>query len=442
MTTIIPSHNDRRAAGIDVGSEQLFVAVADGPVRVFSSFSFSLRQLRDHLIAQKVTTVAMEATGVYWLPVYEILDEAGLEVCVVNAAHARNLPARKTDMNDCQWIAHLHDKQMLNSGFIPSAALRELRDYTRLRQDHIEMSTPHILHIHKALDQMNIKIHEVLSDITGWSGQRMLQAIIDGVRQPESLLALCDGQVLKTKRQRMLDALDGRWKESQVFALRQAYENWLHYKKQIAACDQQIAKVLERLAPSASPDPEAELKTKGRRMHKNAPAINDLDELMVRITGGCDLTQIPCLTSYSVMQIIAEVGTDMTRWKSAKHFTAWLGVAPGSRQSGKTKKAQPRFRGKAGHLFCRVAQSLARSKYLALGGFYRRIRGRRGGQVANIAAARKLAVLFYNTLRFGWAYVEQGLAEYEKKYKEQNLKRLRATAKHLGMQLVPEPQSA
>lgn len=434
------SQTERHAAGIDVGSEQLFVATAPGAVRVFSSFTASLIELKDYLLEQKVTTVAMEATGVYWLPAYEVLEEAGLEVWVVNAAHVRNLPARKTDMKDCQWLAELHSKQLLNSGFIPPTVIRELRDYTRLRQDHIEMSTPHILHIQKALDQMNIKIHEVLSDMTGASGQRLVQAIIEGVRAPELLLGLCDAQVLKHKRQRMLAALQGRWKESQVFALRQAYENWLQYQKQIAACDQQIAQVLQRLAAQApAPTGEPEAKHKAKRLHKNAPAIRDLDQLIVRITGGRDLSRLPGLTSYSLMQIIAEVGTDMTRWKSPKHFTAWLGVAPGSRQSGKTRKSQPRFRGKAGRLFCVVSQSLAQSKYLALGGFYRRIRGKRGGQVANIAAARKLAVLFYNTLRFGWEYVEQGLAEYEKKYKEQYLKRLRVAAKRLGMQLVPEP---
>jgi len=280
-----------------------------------------------------------------------------------------------------------------------------------------------------------------LSDITGASGQRMVNAIIEGVRSPDKLLELCDAQVLKTKRHRMLEALRGRWKESQVFALRQAYENWRHYQGQIAACDQQIAQVLERLAQQAPPLPPqdgAPAEQKNKRLRKNAPTINGLDQVMLRITGGSDLTRIPCLTSYSVMQIIAEVGTDMTRWKNAKHFTAWLGVAPGSRQSGKTKKSQPRFRGKAGRLFCVISQALAQSKYLALGGFYRRIRGKRGGQVANIAAARKIAVLFYNTLRFGWAYVEQGLDEYEKKYKEQYLKRLKAAAKKVGMQLVTE----
>jgi transposase len=441
------SPTERRAAGIDVGSEQLFVAVGPGSVRVFSSFTASLMQLKDYLLEQQVTTVAMEATGVYWLPAYEVLEEAGLEVCVVNAAHARNLPARKTDMKDCQWLAELHAKQMLNSGFIPPTAIRELRDYTRLRQDHLEMGCPHILHMQKALDQMNLKIHEVLSDLTGVSGQRLVQAIIDGVREREMLVALCDPQVLKHKRQRMLDALEGRWKPSQLFALRQAYENWQHYQKQIAACDQQIALVLERLAPPApGPTGESEAKTevkiKSKRLQKNAPVIANLDQLMVRITGGQDLSQLPCLTSYSIMQIVAEVGTDMAQWKDAKHFTAWLGVAPGSRQSGKSRKSQPRFRGKAGRLFCAVAQSLAQSKYLALGGFYRRVRGRRGGQIANIAAARKLAVLFYNTLRFGWDYVEQGLVEYEKKYKEQYIKRLRSAAKHLGMQLVPEPTTA
>jgi transposase len=430
----------RRAAGIDVGSEQLFTAVEAGPVRVFSSFTAPLLQLKDFLLAQGVTTVAMEATGVYWLPVFEVLEEAGLEVCVVNAAHVRNLPARKTDMKDCQWLAELHAKQLLNSGFIPPADIRQLRDYSRLRQDHIELASPHVLHMHKALDQMNIKIHEVLSDLTGSSGRRLVEAILAGERQPEVLVNLCETQVLNSKKAQVLAALEGRWKESQVFALRQAYESWNHYQKQIAACDGQIAQVLEGLAAQRPPValPPTGLPP-GKRLHKNAPAIKNLRSLMLTLTGGQDLTQLPCLTDYSTMQLVAEVGTDMTRWQSDKHFTAWLGLAPGSRQSGKTKKSQPRFRGKAGRLFCVVAQSLARSKYLALGGFYRRIRGRRGGQVANIAAARKLAVLFYNTLRHGWKYVEQGLVEYEKKYREQSLKRLRRTAKNFGMQLIPEP---
>jgi transposase len=432
----------RRAAGIDVGSEQLFVAVAAGPVRVFSTFTTALIQIKEHLLAQQVTTVAMEATGVYWVPIFEVLEEAGLEVYVVNAAHARNLPARKTDMKDCQWLAELHSKQMLNSGFIPPAAIRELRDYTRLRQDHIQMATPHILHMQKALDQMNLKIHEVLSDLTGASGQRLVEAILGGERQPERLVELCDVLVLKNKRAQMIEALQGRWKESQLFALRQAYENWGHYQKQIAACDQQMGRVLERLAARQPVRLAPAGATARKRLHKNAPAVKNLGSLLLTLTGGHDLTQLPCLTNYSILQLLAEVGTDMTRWPDAKHFTAWLGLAPGSRQSGKTKKSQPRFRGKAGKLFCVVAQSLAQSKYLALGGFYRRIRGRHGGQVANIAAARKVAVLFYNTLRHGWNYVEQGLLEYEKKYKEQYLKRLKATAKRFGMQLVPEPAAS
>jgi transposase len=432
-----PKH-ERRAAGIDVGSEKLFVAVASGPVKVFAAFTCALIELKEHLLEQKVTTVAMEATGVYWIPVFEVLEEAGLEVCVVNAAHARNLPARKTDMNDCQWLAELHRKRMLNSGFIPPVAIRELRDYTRLRADHVQMASPHILHMQKALDQMNLKIHDVLSDLTGFSGRRLVEAIIAGERRPEILLELCDGQVLKNKRAQLLAALQGRWKQSQLFALRQAYENWTHYQKQIAACDEQIRLLLQRLAEQ-NPAPPPDAAGKPKRLHKNGPDIQDLNPLIRRITGGQDLSQLPCLTDYSVMQIIAETGTDMTRWATVKHFTAWLGLAPGSRQSGKMRKTQSRFRGKAGRLFSVIARSLARSKYLSLGGFYRRIRGRSGGQVANVAAARKLAALFYNTLRHGWKYVEQGLTEYENKYKAQSLKRLQSSARRLGMQLIAQP---
>jgi transposase len=424
------------AAAIDVGSEKLYTALASGPVQVFDTFTAGLYQLRDHLQKHQIKTVAMEATGVYWLPVYEVLESAGIKVCVVNGAHVKNVPGRKTDMADCQWLAYLHGKGMLKSGFIPPAQIRQLRDYNRLRQDHIQMASSHILHMQKALDLMNVKIHDVLTQTIGASALRMIRAILAGERDPKVLLNLCDEQVIKKKRQRVLQALQGTWQQSYLFALQQAVDGWDFYQRQIGQCDQQIQQSLEKLAQNCPTMPS---KTNGKikRLHHNAPKIPALHELLVKING-TDLSRIPTLSDYTLMQILSEVGADITRWATAKQFVSWLGLSPGLRDSGKRKRSEKRFRGRAGRLFCVAARSLAQSKYLALGGFYRRIRGKRGGEVAIIAAARKIALLFYNTLRYGWEYVEQGLEKYEQQYQQQSLQRLRKAAQRFGMTLVPQ----
>ena len=432
MRTVNP-----HAAGIDVGSEKLYVATVNGPVQVFDTFTESLYALRDSLRAAGVTSVAMEATGVYWLAVYEVLEAAGLEVCVVNGAHVKSLPGRKSDLQDCQWLAELHSCGLLRSGFLPSQIIRRLRDYQRLRQDHIRMASAHIQHMQKALDRMNLKIHEVLSDLTGVSGLRLVRAIVQGVRDRTMLLELCDQQILRHKRDRMLKALRGHWKPEHLFALRQALEGWEFYQQQLAGCDEQIARVLQELASPSGPPPAGDIASAPhKRLQHNAPQIDDLHHLLVRVTGGQDLSVLPALSDYSVLQLLGEVGTDMTRWPTEKHFTAWLGLAPSSRRSGKRRRREKRFRGRAGQLFCVVARTLARSKYLALGGFYRRLRATRGPEVANIAAARKIAVLFYNTLRYGLQYVEQGLVRYEAAYRQQCLRRLQRNAREMGFTLV------
>jgi len=426
------------AAAIDVGSESLYVAVPERPVRVFDTFTLSLHALRDYLRSEGVTSVAMEATGVYWLPVYEVLEAAGLEVCVVNGAHVKSLPGRKSDMQDCQWLAELHRHGLLRGGFVPPQDIRRLRDYQRLRQDHIRMASAHIQHMQKALDRMNVKIHEVLSDLTGVSGMRVMRALLDGVRDRHVLLELCDVQIVRKKRERMLQALQGNWQAEHLFALRQALEGWEFYQRQIAACDRESTAVLEKLAASGPPPPDpAGNATAPKRLHHHAPQIPDLHRLLQRLTGGQDLTVLPALTDYSLLQLLSEVGTDMSRWPTAKHFTAWLGLAPSSRCSGKRRRREKRHRNAAGQIFCVITRSLARSTTLALGGHYRRLRAVRGPQVANIATARKLAVLFYNTIRYGLDYVEQGLEKYEALYRQQCVRRLQRNARQLGLALVP-----
>jgi transposase len=429
----------KRVAAIDVGSEKMHVAIAGGEVRIFECFTDSLHRLRDHLKSEAVASVAMEATGVYWLPIYVILEDAGLEVCVVNGAHVKNVPGRKTDMQDCQWLAQLHAQGLLRAGFVPPAQIRKLRQYVRLRQDHVAAGGQHILHMQKSLDLMNLKMHDVLSETVGVSCLRMVRAIVAGERNPATLLALCDQDVIRRKTEPLLRALRGTWDEEHLFGLKQAVEAWDFYQQQIAACDQEIEKVLKELAAQKPEPGPAEGPTIKKRRH-NAPTMPELENLLHRLTGA-DLSALPCLSAYSQMLILSEVGTDMSRWATHKHFVSWLGLSPGSRQSGKRRRNQRRFRGTAGKIFCVIARSLGRSKYLALSGFYRRLRSTRGGQVANIACARKIAILFYNALRRGVKYVEAGLEAYEKQYRQQSIQRMKKAAARFGLTIV-EPQLA
>lgn len=430
----------KNVAAIDVGSEKMHVAIYGQPeVKVFDGFTDGLHQLRDYLQSRGVNRVAMEATGVYWLPAYTILEEAGLEVCVVNGAHVKNVPGRKTDTLDCQWLAQLHAQGLLRSGFVPPVEIRKLRHYVRWRQDHVRSAAGHILHMQKALDLMNLKIHDVFSETIGVNCLRMIRAIIAGERNPEVLLSLCDADMRRRKTEPLLRALRGTWDEEHLFTLKQAVQAWDFYQQQISDCDRQIAQMLQQLAETKD-DPGSENKLTRKKLHHNAPEIAGLDHLLHRLSG-VDLNALPCLSAYSQILILAEVGIDLSPWQTAQHFVSWLGLSPGSRQSGKRRRKQRRFRGAAGKIFCLIARTLGRSKYLALAGFYRRLRSTRGAQVANVACARKIAILFYNAMRFGLKYVEQGLQAYEKKYREQSIQRFKKAAHHLGL-VVVEPQLA
>jgi transposase len=430
---------DPHAAFVDVGSEQMYVSIAGGPPEVFGTVTSQLHALREWLLTHNVRSVAMEATGVYWLPLYGVLEAAGLEVLMVNGRQARNLPGRKTDMKDCQWGATLHAHGLLRAGFVPPAHIRRLQDYLRLRTDHISSAAAHVQHMQKALERMNIKLHDVISSLTGASGLAVVRAILGGERNPEQLSALCDVQIQRAKAQRVKESLRGTWAEEHLFALRQALASWDHYQSQIAECDRQV----EALLPAADGDdtpPNVAAKSKPRkRPGVNAPEIPKLGGILAQMCGGRDLTRLPAHTEYSVLQIVGEVGTDLTKWATEKHFTAWTGLAPGSHQSGKRRGSVKRNRNRAGRMFCVMARSLARSKDIALGGFYRRMAARRGGLVANIALARKLAILFWRVMVKGTDYVEQGLVKYEAKVLQTKQRALRRLARELGQQLVPMP---
>ncbi len=437
---------DPKAAAIDVGSEQLHVSIGGDAPKVFGTFTGDLETLRDWFKEQAVRTVAMEATGVYWLYLYEVLDAAGLNVVVVNGRHVQNVPGRKTDMADCQWLATLHAHGLLRGGFVPPADIRRLQDYQRLRADHIIGAASQVQKMQQALERMNIKFHDVISDLTGVSGLRVLHAILKGERRPGELLALCDEQIRKKKPETVKKSLRGCWKKEQLFALRQALELWEAYQQKISDCDQEMQTLLQQMAKPPGPEGGSGLigpvqLAPVKRLGKNGPDIEQLQELLARICGGRDATQIPGLATSLVLQIVSEVGTDMSPWQTEKHFVSWLGLAGGRRQSGKRKGSIKAHRNRAGRMFCAAARSLAQTVDKALGGFYRRLRGRVGGLAANVALARKLALLFYRLLRYGAAYVEKGLKAYEAKVLETEARVLRKLAKKQGFVLVPASTS-
>lgn len=429
---------DPLACFVDVGSEQMYVSIAGGPPEVFGAVTSELHRLRDWLRERGVKSVAMEATGVYWLPLYGVLEGAGFEVVMVNGKHTRNLPGRKTDMKDCQWGATLHAHGLLQAGFVPPAHIRRLQDYLRLRTDHLTSAAASVQHQQKALERMNVKLHDVISSLVGASGQKVIEAILAGERDPDRLLGLCDGQIQKKKADRVKESLRGTWSEEHLFALRQAVEDWQHFQRQIAACDRQIEAVLRQISgPEESPPGPREKTLAAKRPGVNAPQIEGLHGLLVKLCGDKDLTVLPAHTDYSLLQLIGEVGTDLSPWPTEKHFTAWLGLAPGSHQSGKRKGSVGRKRNRAGRLFCVMGRSLARSKHIALGGYYRRMAGRRGGLVANIALARKLAEWFWRVMVKGVSYVEKGLAQYEAQVLETKRRALHRLAKQLGQVVLP-----
>lgn len=431
---------DLKAAAIDVGSEKLHTSIAGDTPKVFGTFTADLQSLCRWFTDQGVRTVAMEATGVYWLYIYEVLDAAKFEVVMVNGKHVQNVPGRKTDMSDPQWLSTLHAHGLLRGGFVPPAQIRRLQDYQRLRADHIVHAGSQVQKMQQALERMNVKFHDVISDLTGVSGQRVVRAILQGCRNPDELLLLCDEQIQKRKPAAVRESLRGCWKEEHLFALRQALELWDTFQAKIADCDRELQKVLKELAGPESPDqsqgpglPLAPAKSMG----KNTPVIEGLQKLLAMVCR-CDITQIPGLSTYLVLQLISEVGTDMRRWATEKHFVSWLGLAGGRKQSGKRKGSVKAHRNRAGRMFCRAAGSLAQSVDKALGGFYRRVRGRLGGLAANVALARKLALLFYRLLRYGAQYVEAGLKAYEAKVLETEARLLRKLAKKQGFDLIPQ----
>jgi transposase len=425
---------DPLATFVDVGSERMHVSIGGNPPKVFGTFTSQLHELRDWLLEQRVSSVAMEATGVYWLPLFSVLEQAGLDVRMINGRQTRNLPGRKTDMADAQWGATLHMHGLLRAGFVPDADTRRLQDYLRLRSDHVAAAGVCVQHMQKAFERMNIKLHDVISNLAGMSGMAVARAITRGERSPHALLALCAQQIRSKKGPAVIDSLQGTWDDEHIFALRHAIDSWDHYQAQIADCDHQIANILPEID-----DNTPSLPGRSKQGGFHAPDIANLRDILAQMCG-TDLTRLPALTQYSVLQLISETGTDFTAWPTEKNFVSWAGLAPKSKDSGKRKGNVKTKCNRVGRLFCMVAQSLAKSKDMALGGFYRRLRGRRGGPVAIKAVARKLAAWTWRLMNKGEEYVERGLNHYTEQVKKTKEAALNRLAKELGMMVSPISQ--
>jgi len=423
-----------KAAGIDIGARKVFVSIDGDEVRSFFTFTEDFENLREYLIEHRIETAAMESTGVYWGILYEMLEEAGIDVWLVDGAQTKQVPGRKTDVKDCQWIRELHSYGLLNRCFVAESDVKELRIYQRLREDHIRSASMHINHMQKALTAMNIRLPEVLSQVHGASGLAIIQAILKGERDKEKLLSLCDIRIIKNKGEEVLKSLNGRYNRSGLFSLRQAYDSYQFYQNQISQCDIMLQEVIKRIS-CGKPDQKSNAPRKPVRHNK--PDINDLGTEMLKIFDGKDATSLSGITDYTWMQLLSETGTDLKRWETEKHFTSWLGLAPGQHMSGKMKRTRAKNgKPKAGQIFRTIAQSLLTSKRIALGAFGRRLRSRKGSAIAIKAVARKLAILYWRIMVKGMDFVENGILKYEEQLIAQKQRSLMRLAKELKMQVV------
>lgn len=436
----------RDVAGIDIGSAEHYVAIPEDrdemPVRKFGCYTPDLEAMADWLAARKVRYVVMESTGVYWIPAYQILSSRGFDVKLVDARHAKNVPGRKTDVWDCRWLRKLHTFGLLNGCFMPPPEIGPLRSYWRWRAGLVEACSQQIHLMQKALEQMNVQLHKVLSDITGVTGMTMLRAIARGEHDPLTLARMKHPKV-KRSDDEIAKALTGNYRPEHLFTLKQALETYDFYQRQIRECDLQIQQYMAKLSGKKTQGSDSDMpgadatganSTTGYR-RKNQPHF-DLRAELTRIAG-VDLTRITGIEAMTAQTIISEIGTDVSAFPTHKHFTSWLCLCPNHRITGgrvrsrKTRRSQNRV----AHALRLAAQSLHRSNS-AIGAFFRRIKARHGTPKAITATAHKLARLIYAMLKHGQEFVEQGQETYEQQFRQRTVKALRKQAESMGFSLV------
>jgi transposase len=438
------------AAGIDVHAAVHWVAVPaagcppppkDQPanlpayVRKFATCTADLEMLADWLVECGVTTVAMESTGVYWIALFELLERRGFQVYLVDPRQCKRAPGRpKTDCLDCQWLQRLHSYGLLTPSFRPADQVVVLRSYLRQRQMLIAYGGQHIQHMQKALEQMNVKLAEVVSDITGVTGMSIIKAILGGQRDPLHLAKLRNDQCQRTEAE-IARALYGNWRAEHLFALKQAVTLYEFYLKQLRDCDVQLEKHLETFADQSGGEL---LPSKPRRTKRKStgPAFNVRQRLFQM--AGVDLTLIEGIDESTALVILSEIGADLSKFPTVKQFTSWLGLSPQHQGSaGKIKSRRVRRGQNRAARALRMAALGCHRAQNALGAFYRRIQARCGGPKAVVATARKIAERVYRLLKYGADYVRQEMASYEEAYRLRLVKGLARKAKEMGYQLVP-----
>lgn len=430
---------NRNAAGIDVGNAEHYVAVAaerdPEPVRTFGSFTADLHRMAQWLKTCGIETVVMQATGVYWVALHQILEDYGFQVNVVNARHTKTLPGRKTDVLECQWLQKLHTFGLLNNSFRPAAEIRVLRTYLRQRETLVASASKCIQHMQKTLTQMNVQLANVISDISGATGMAILRAIVAGERDPDKL-ASRKNSLIRATRAQIAQSLEGDWREELLFVLEQSLELYDTYLGKITKCDERIEAHLKTMESKLATDQQPASEFPQSRKH--APRFNLRNHL--HRVAGVDLTKVDGLNVQTVQTIISEVGVDMSRWNTEKNFASWLGLCPDNRVSGGKvlKRGTRQVINRAATALRLAAWSLIRSQS-GLGANFRRLRSRLGAPKAVTAMAHKLARLVYRMLKFGADYIDKGMEAYESRYRHQQMKWLTKQAAALNLQLVPSP---
>ena len=431
------------AAGIDLGSKEHVAAVGEdlvkagqSRVRYFATHSQGVAQLVEWLLSLGVSTVAMEATGVYWMGLYEALEQGGIEVCLVNARHLKNVAGRKSDVIDAKWIQQLHSYGLLRPSFVPEQTIRDLRTYVRQRDNLKAEKSRAMLHIHKALDMMNVKVHHYITNMDGPTGMQILRAIVQG-QTDASVLSQFHSKQLKVSRQDLEVSLQGNYRAAHVFALTQALERFDFAARQMQGCDLEIEKMLAQMTEGLDnlPEQEQALRPSKKKVKKNAYTF-DLKSYLHELVG-VDLTAIDGLSESSVLDVISETGVDLQQcWPTDSHFTSWALLSPKIKISGGKNIGHFKVKSvnRVNETFRLAAYGLANSKS-ALGAFYRSVRARRGTKAANKATARKIAVIFYHMVTKQEEYRQTSQQKYEERTKARRIKRLKKQADQLGFKV-------
>lgn len=421
-------------AGIDIGSRSIFVSIDGHSAVNFETFTCGYHACCQYLVAHNISRVAMEATGVYWFCLYWMLEDYGIHVCLVNPREVQQVKGRKSDVQDCQWIQQLFVAGLLRESLIPQGLLKELRFLVREREELIADGSKYINKMQRALELMNIKLAPVLSQIHGVSGLKVIHAILSGERNPETLLSLCHKSIRDKKAEEVKKALEGNYNEHYLYLLKLNLEIWESYQRYVKEVEGKIEELLDKLNETTRDIP---VTTSGKPTRHHQPVINDLHTKMVQLYAGVDLTSIAGINDATLLRLYAEIGSDMSRFPTVRHFCSWLGLSPAHKQSGKMKR---RIKGnpsnQAGKVFRLSAQSLIESKKNAIGAFMRRLRGRKGAKIAIKAGARKIAQAYYMALTKGIDYVEQGAEKYMEQLKMKEISIMKKLAQKHSYNIV------